>query len=200
MFSRNIFFLVFMFNLTWVLLLGCSNSTASPSATVSTKQSASPPVTNIPGLKPYSIMPHRLWAEKKYLLTTIEGHEKIRAALADDQAQAAVIEARALITLLSTHQKDLPPAILESLQKLSSGSTQSIAEIRMLYGEWQKQLVLHLQQEKELRALFTLFECPMAKGYRRWIQPINTTMANPYMGKNMLECGFEVKWDNENKP
>lgn len=39
-------------------------------------------------------------------------------------------------------------------------------------------------------AEYHVFYCPMAK--KEWVQK-STTMANPYMGKEMLECGVERK-------
>jgi hypothetical protein len=34
----------------------------------------------------------------------------------------------------------------------------------------------------------------MAKGYRKWVQA-DQQLANPYMGKEMLVCGGESKWE-----
>jgi threonine/homoserine/homoserine lactone efflux protein len=42
--------------------------------------------------------------------------------------------------------------------------------------------------------IYHVFECPMAKGYKRWVQPTDE-LENPYMGQEMLTCGSEVTGD-----
>ena len=39
---------------------------------------------------------------------------------------------------------------------------------------------------------YHVFYCPMTKGNWTWVQQ-TTTIANPYMGKEMLTCGVEKK-------
>jgi len=38
-----------------------------------------------------------------------------------------------------------------------------------------------------------VFECPMANGYRKWIQP-GANISNPYMGTRMPTCGSATDW------
>jgi len=62
---------------------------------------------------------------------------------------------------------------------------------RMAFGEVSKHLVMMMEMNPSLAAGQHMFECPMAKGYQRWIQP-STTLSNPYMGTKMATCGSEV--------
>ena len=37
------------------------------------------------------------------------------------------------------------------------------------------------------------FECPMAKGYQKWVQT-TPNLQNPYFGSEMLSCGVSIGW------
>ena len=61
------------------------------------------------------------------------------------------------------------------------------------FGEVSRAFVALLRAAPALQAGRHLFHCPMAQGFPKWVQTTEK-MANPYMGKAMLECGSERPW------
>ncbi len=45
--------------------------------------------------------------------------------------------------------------------------------------------------DPSLRSGRFLFLCPMASGYKKWVQT-TPTLNNPYWGKRMLTCGSQL--------
>jgi Cu(I)/Ag(I) efflux system membrane fusion protein len=81
-------------------------------------------------------------------------------------------------------------SIAERAAKLGDGG--DIEAARVAFGEVSKPVVALVDSVADARQRYHEFECPMAKGYNRWVQR-DAKMANPYMGTAMLECGSEVE-------
>ncbi len=54
-------------------------------------------------------------------------------------------------------------------------------------------VVALLTADPELARGKHLFECPMATGYKKWVQT-SEEISNPYMGKAMPACGAAAEW------
>ena len=65
------------------------------------------------------------------------------------------------------------------------------ADVRVAYGDLSRAVVAIIATDASLMQGRFLFECPMAKGYKRWVQ-VKPEMENPYMGQRMLACGSSV--------
>jgi len=74
---------------------------------------------------------------------------------------------------------------------MESVEASDLAALRRSFGELSRPLVALLGELSELTGYF-VFECPMAAGYKRWIQPTDA-IQNPYMGSRMLRCGGLVE-------
>jgi len=59
---------------------------------------------------------------------------------------------------------------------------------RIAFGDLSRGVVAATAADVTLQPGRFLFECPMARGYQRWVQ-LEEKMANPYMGLRMLACG-----------
>ncbi len=125
----------------------------------------------------------------------LTGYEELRRDLAADRlaalpATAARIEAAA--TTLAAEKQPGGDELLKGAQALTAlGPTPDMKQARVAYGELSRGVVAALAADATLQAGRFLFECPMAKGYQRWVQ-LEEKMANPYMGTRMLECGTAV--------
>jgi Cu(I)/Ag(I) efflux system membrane fusion protein len=63
--------------------------------------------------------------------------------------------------------------------------------VRLAFGGVSEKLIAVLEAEPAYAKDLHTFECPMAKGYKLWVQP-DPKLENPYMGQKMLSCGTEV--------
>lgn len=129
----------------------------------------------------------------------LESYERLRVGLAADRLDVAT-EATRLASAASAAASGAPADAAPALTALAAAATSLAAtsggegdDVRRAYGEVSRHLVALLTQSSALRGGRHVFECPMAQGYRRWIQP-TAEMANPYMGTRMLRCGREVSW------
>jgi len=127
-------------------------------------------------------------------------YEALRAVLADDKGAAIAAELPALRTAVTAIAADKAAGAAD-LQKgldglaaataTKDGAAVDLKAARVAFGELSRGLVAAIAADPALQAGRFLFECPMAAGYQRWVQT-NATMANPYMGRRMLECGAAV--------
>lgn len=119
---------------------------------------------------------------------TLADYERIRALLAADEMKGVPEAAQALA---ASAKKSSYTAVAATATKLAALT--EIEAARVAFGEVSREVVALLAKEPALAKGQHVFECPMAKGYRKWIQPTQD-MANPYMGKKMLACGGESSW------
>lgn len=101
-----------------------------------------------------------------------EGAQRARAAVKDQTVAAWLVEVEA------------------RGRTLGEGD---IEKVRLTYGELSKALIGVVSAVAGLREGRVVFECPMAKGYQKWIQR-EPNLRNPYFGASMLVCGDESRW------
>lgn len=133
-------------------------------------------------------------------------YEKVRSLLADDTADGVADHANrikkvagALASIASDEAKPHLVAAESAAGKLAAVADGDIAAQRMAFGELSQALVGLRDATPELAASSHVFECPMAKGYKRWIQP-NEKLENPYMGSKMIACGSEIHDHHQGNP
>jgi hypothetical protein len=80
-----------------------------------------------------------------------------------------------------------------SAQKLRDMPKTDANEVRKAFGDVSSAIVALVATDASLQAGRHIFECPMAQGYKKWVQT-SEPVANPYMGSAMLECGSKSSW------
>jgi hypothetical protein len=128
----------------------------------------------------------------------LSAYELLRAQLAADAVAEVPGLAERLERAATSMAKSGPAALQPQAVALAASSrllrqTKELPKLREAFGEVSRQLVSILVIEPSLRRGRHVFECPMAQGYKKWIQT-STKLSNPYMGKAMLECGAESSW------
>lgn len=121
-------------------------------------------------------------------------YEAIRSALANDTGTGVAAHASRIAELargLGPDASPRLPAVAEAAAKLAAADQGDLAALRVAFGDLSRELVAVMESDAALAAGYHTFECPMAKGYGRWIQP-TAELENPYMGQKMLACGSEV--------
>ncbi len=124
----------------------------------------------------------------------ISSYEEIAKALAEDRANVRV----QALTLAGAAQAALttaPEALQKPLADLSAASqhlatlaVDDVAEARDAFGDVSQAMISLLSAAPSLREGLHVFECPMAKGYQKWVQS-DEAVSNPYMGSEMPQCG-----------
>jgi len=128
------------------------------------------------------------------LAKVMTGYEQCRALLAADQgdlascAKAIGQAARALPESAGSHRSH----VVSAADKLSKTDAKDLDALRLAFGDVSQGVVGLLENAPDQAQNYHVFECPMAKGYKRWVQT-DTELANPYMGQKMLACGSAVK-------
>ena len=128
----------------------------------------------------------------------LEAYHSIQTALAKDDFATARNEA---IQLTSKLDKWKEKGVDASAVKQIRMGAQAIADeankdkIRRQFGVLSEGTVKLLQKSENWRNNWKLYHCPMAKGYKKWVQPTNEDkMMNPYMGASMQQCGSSKPW------
>lgn len=133
---------------------------------------------------------------KQALQVAFAGYEQLRAELARDELRSVPEVAPALATTLEealTRDPATPAALKQALEASIAAAKKlhhegDLEAARRLFGEVSQGLVQAAMEDPRVADGWSLFECPMADGYKRWLQP-EAQMANPYMGRRMLKCG-----------
>jgi hypothetical protein len=127
-------------------------------------------------------------------------YEQVRALLAEDRIEKLTEAADRLEqTAGEAARKVAGPlrADLDSLaaaaRRLGETPTAQMEEVRRAFGEVSRPVVRLLSAERSLAEGRHVFECPMATGYNKWVQP-GPTISNPYMGTQMSWCGAKTEW------
>ena len=141
--------------------------------------------------------PHVVAAQPAGVMAEVlKGYEDVRRALAADDVAAAHERAVALkrSTDALNAETAAPPPQAAALAAAAGGlvlGESDLVKARAAFGELSRAVVAVVAADPSLQPGRFLFQCPMAKGYQRWVQ-LEEKMANPYMGKRMLECGEVV--------
>lgn len=126
-----------------------------------------------------------------------EQYEALRAELAADggnvDATAAKLErsANAAATKAAGEVKKELVALSAAAKDLAGAENLAVA--RKSFGEVSRHLVAVVAAAPELGDERFVFACPMAPGYKKWVQT-KTKVENPYMGSKMLACGSASDW------
>jgi Cu(I)/Ag(I) efflux system membrane fusion protein len=112
-------------------------------------------------------------------------YERVRAMLAADSIDGLANAAHEIEASAKTDK------IAKAAGALAQAT--NLDEARLAFAEVSKFVIAVLSSDHELAKGQHLFECPMVKGYNKWVQPTDD-LANPYMGKRMLACGGESDW------
>ena len=128
----------------------------------------------------------------------MDSYEVCRALLAGDSTEGIAECANGIVAASKTSHGAAPEAAhthIAALEKaalaLAAAPADDIAATRLAFGVVSESVVALLMSAPEAAKDYHLFECPMAKGYKRWAQP-GAELQNPYMGAKMLSCGSEV--------
>jgi membrane fusion protein, copper/silver efflux system len=153
-----------------------------------------------------SLVPVAAAAEKqpsaadKDIVAVLNVYETLRSALATDELSAAQSAAKQLADAATTASKSgknatAVKAIAEAALAEAALPTTDPTAVRKQFGEVSRHLIALLISDAKLQQGRFIFECPMAPGYRKWVQT-QPGVSNPYMGKKMLECGSSSSWTN----
>lgn len=130
--------------------------------------------------------------------SVMDPYERCRALLAGDTAEGIDSCAQDIAKAAEAGAGDVsegakkPMADLATAaQELAGAPKDDLAAVRLAFGDVSKAAVALLSAAPSAAVDYHVFECPMAKGYKRWAQT-SAEMANPYMGEKMLQCGSEV--------
>jgi membrane fusion protein, copper/silver efflux system len=122
-------------------------------------------------------------------------YESIRASLAKDDIGAATAGAKSLESSARSAAAEATGAakqqwteVAKAAARLSALPKDDADAVRKAFGNVSEALILLLKADTELAEGLFVFECPMAQGYDKWVQPA-PKLENPYMGTKMLECG-----------
>jgi Cu(I)/Ag(I) efflux system membrane fusion protein len=141
---------------------------------------------------------------RSQLGTVVEGYLAVQKALAADQADQAVQEAKKTLDAVSavdmtliTGQNHMDWMKHEAeLKSILSNvvSTKEIEGIRKDFAELSELIISTVKQFKASSATLYQFKCPMAFDNQgaTWLQADEET-ANPYFGKMMLRCGDVIE-------
>lgn len=139
-------------------------------------------------------------AEAQGVKAALSAYESIRAALAKDQLEGISEAATQLTRGARSAAAEVPEPARAQLLAMAQASEQlggkvsgEDAALRRGFGELSRPVVELISKHPELQRGRHLFECPMAQGYKYWVQTSADT-SNPYMGTKMATCGSQVKW------
>jgi hypothetical protein len=131
--------------------------------------------------------------------SVLDAYESIRADLASDQEPATSRYAD-LASAVRRAANDYDGTAQESLIELATaadaitdGAVPGLPDARLQFGKVSEPLIAFLSSQPELAEGRFVFECPMAKGYPKWVQA-SEAASNPYMGTEMASCGTATSW------
>ena len=78
--------------------------------------------------------------------------------------------------------------VASEAEKLEDMSKEDAEAVRKAFGDLSEQVLRVLSADRALAEGLHVFECPMAQGYKKWVQP-TAKLSNPYMGTRMPTCG-----------
>ncbi len=141
-------------------------------------------------------------AAKTGVAASLAAYEGIRADLVDDKVPAVKAKAAELAKAAKDAAGQAHGALKQKLDALAKAaddleakSSEKADDVRKAYGEVSRAIVNLVSSDPELKKDLNVYECPMAPGYKKWVQPgAKDEVANPYMGQAMPTCGGKSKW------
>jgi hypothetical protein len=83
--------------------------------------------------------------------------------------------------------------LASSAESRAAGAAEGLDQAREAFGEVSRHLIAILSADPDLAKGQHVFECPMAKGYPKWVQQ-SEAVSNPYLGQEMATCGVASEW------
>lgn len=127
----------------------------------------------------------------------VEAYDVVRGALVEDRGDVT-IPATKLAEAARLASASAPKSVGHALEELSSSAERlarldgsDLSAARESFGEVSRSLIAVLSSEPSLQQSRHVYECPMAKGYKKWVQ-VSKGVSNPYMGSAMPQCGVEA--------
>lgn len=127
----------------------------------------------------------------------VAAYDVVRGALAEDRGDVKT-SATELADAARLASASAPATVRRPLEELSSAAQRlaglesaDLSEARKAFGDVSQALIAVLSAEPSLQQGRHVYECPMAKGYKKWVQ-VSEGVSNPYMGTDMLQCGTEA--------
>lgn len=163
---------------------------------------SAPPPTPSDGPKLELPAVHEMSPElRKPLEEMLKAYEEIRAGLAADKGDSISKPAKALSGAADQATTKAPDVWKDTLKKIASLSKSlgppqplELEAARKIFGDVSRQIIRIVSSAPALSKERKIFHCPMwNKGYAKWIQ-VDATLSNPYMGREMLECGSPSEW------
>lgn len=130
----------------------------------------------------------------------LEAYATVQAALAEDKLTEAKEGSRELLVRLGTRVSKSGGGWRQPLAKMrvaakALSSASEMPEARQSFGVLSEVAVLIARADKKLQADWRLYHCPMAPGFKFWLQPVkDSATKNPYMGLTMQRCGSGESW------
>lgn len=117
--------------------------------------------------------------------TVFKAYFNVQTALAEDSIQEAKVAAGTLAKAVWSDSDDLLPAkVSEQVQALVK--TEDLTAAREVFKALSDSLIAYLNEKKVPAGIYREAYCAMAKA--SWLQ-VDSTLNNPYMGKEMPRCG-----------
>lgn len=127
----------------------------------------------------------------------LASYESVRASLAKDAVAATTAGAASLEKSARTAARAASgdashnwKLVADAAKRLHDMPKDDADAVRKAFGDVSQHLVAVLAADRALAEGLHVFECPMAQGYKKWVQPA-AKIENPYMGTRMPECGSE---------
>ncbi len=158
---------------------------------------AKPAAIEEPQVPPTELPPAALDA----LRLAFEATERMRAELAHDRPDALAAPARdaaqairAAQTAISSPGPELASCFDQAIAAAEQvAGARDLEAARLAFGELNRFLIAVAAADPRLQTGWNVFSCPMAKGFKKWIQR-TPTLENPYMGQAMPTCGGTSTW------
>lgn len=159
--------------------------------------SSKPSEVSEPALAPLQLPAPALAALRDAIAAT----ERVRAELAADRLDGAATPARdatqairAAQTALNNERSEVADCLGHAIAAGEQlGGAKDLAAARRAFGEMNRFLIALGAADPRLQEGWHVFRCPMAEGFKKWIQRA-PTLENPYMGEAMPTCGSEAGW------
>ncbi|MDX2089698.1 MAG: efflux RND transporter periplasmic adaptor subunit [Kofleriaceae bacterium] len=127
--------------------------------------------------------------------------ERVRADLAADRLDGLAAPARETAQALRATQATLAnaPAEIVDCIRQAVGAAERLAgatdleAARRSFGDLNRLLIALAAADPRLQESWHVFRCPMAEGFKEWIQR-SPALENPYMGQSMPTCGGSTTW------
>ena len=175
-----------MINRRSALLLVCTLATTAGSLSACSKSKD--------GAASQSSLPT---ATRASIERVVSAYEAVRETLADDRSDVTA-QSEALADAARQGAVGAPEPLRRPLEDVARAADQlarvpsgDLDAARAAFGELSRVLIALLSKDPSLQEGRHVYECPMAEGYKKWVQ-VSEGTSNPYMGSKMLQCGTET--------